>query len=126
MSGSFYHLVSAVMEEGLTMERCICSHAFCWTAPGFCEYALPGFDTRFYHLVAQHCTSLWDTEHQDGSPDHRPRAELQLDSVRFAVALLKQSGAMGSSTMHISEFDLAYIARCMKPFIKLYSLAFNI
>lgn len=40
--------------HSLTMERCILSHAFYLTAPGFCEHALPGFGTRFCRLVAQH------------------------------------------------------------------------
>lgn len=81
----------------LTMELCILSHVSHLPAPGFYKCALPGSDTRFCCLVAQHYTSLWDTEHQDGSPDHQPRAGLQRDSLRFSTALSKNGSNMSSS-----------------------------
>lgn len=81
----------------LTMERCMQTQTFCQPAAGFCECALPAFDTRFCRLVVQRHTSLLDTEHQDGSPDHQPRAGLQLDSLRSAEGLSKEevTGAAG-------------------------------
>lgn len=105
--------------QTLTMEQCILSHDLHLPAPVSCGCALPGFHTRFCHLAAQRCTSLWDTGHRDAFPDLLPREGLQLDSVISATAL---STKVQVSVRHVFVYWLVFTDFTIEKWLYLFQI----
>lgn len=78
------------LELNLTTEWSMLCRACSLQSAGFCECALPEFDTEFCRLVDQRCTSPWDTERQDVSLDLQPRAGHRHSSLRSATGLFRE------------------------------------
>jgi len=75
--------------RNLTMGQCMWCHVLHLPASVFCECVPTGFGTGFSRWGVLRYTSLWGRAHQDACPDHQPKAELQLDPLRFATSLRK-------------------------------------